>query len=113
MAELFGKEGIDERNVVVHAASFENLFASETEADVPFAFADVIVALVVVLAEFAFIPAILDILPELEPQPVGMDLSGMRGNRAGVVIAEVDRFRIAQPALRPGLRVPIDALARI
>ena len=94
MAELFGEEGIDERDVVVHAARFENLFASETEADVPLAFADVIVALVVVLAEFAFIPTILDVFPELEPQPVRIDLSGMRGNRAGVVIGKVDHFRI-------------------
>src|SRR5262245_55110502 len=55
VAKLFGKESIDERDVVVDSPGFEDFFSSETEADIPFTFGDVIVTIVVILTEFAFI----------------------------------------------------------
>src|SRR5438874_10071791 len=90
VAELFGEERIDERDVVVHAAGLENLLAAEAEADIPLTFADVVIAFVVVLAELAFVPAVFDVFPELETQPVRIDLSRMGGNGTGMMIGEVD-----------------------
>ena len=107
VAELFGEESIDESDVVMHPAGFENLFAAEAEAEIPLAFRAVIVALVVILSKFAFVPTIFDVLPKLKSQPVRIDLSRMRGNGPGVMIGKVDHFRIIQRALGHDFRVPI------
>src|SRR6266850_1702751 len=80
MAELFGKESVDECDVVVYAARLEDFLAPKTQADIPLALADVVIAIVVILAEFSFVPPVFNILPQLETQPVGIDLSGMRGD---------------------------------
>ena len=63
VAELFGEERIDERDVVVDPPRFENLLAAEAQADVPLALGVVVVAFVVILAELAFVPAVFDVFP--------------------------------------------------
>ena len=78
VAELFGEERIDERDVVVNPACFEDLLASEAQSEVPFALRDVVVAFVVILAELAAVPAVFDVFPQLEAELVGIDLAGMQ-----------------------------------
>src|SRR5215831_16202051 len=70
MAELFGEERINERDVVVHTPRFEDLFTAESQAEIPFAFRNVVVALFIVLAELATVPAIFNVFPQLKSQPV-------------------------------------------
>ena len=94
MTELFSEERVDERDVIVDAPRFENLLAAQAKSGVPFTFRDVVVTLVEILAEFPFIPAIFNVLPQLETQPVRVDLSRMGGDRPGMMIREVDHFGI-------------------
>src|SRR5215471_17057206 len=63
MAELFGKEGVDKCDVVVNASRFEDLFAAESQAKIPFPFRNVVVAFLVILTELAAIPPVLDVFP--------------------------------------------------
>jgi len=82
MAELFGEKRVDECDVVVDAARLEDFLAAETQGHVPLTLADVVIALVVIFAEFSFVPPVFYIFPQLETQPVGIDLSWMRGDGA-------------------------------
>src|ERR1051326_6236517 len=57
VTELFREERVDERDVIVDAPRFENLLAAQAKSGVPLAFRDVVVTLVVILAELSLIPA--------------------------------------------------------
>src|SRR5438132_2286769 len=63
--EVGGEELVDEGDVVVVSADFEDLLATEAELLVPGSAGAKIVALVVFLTEPTLVPALLDMTPEL------------------------------------------------
>src|SRR5688572_23211969 len=63
VAELLGEEGIDEGDVVVDAASLENLVPAESRMAIPVSLGCPVFTLVVFFAELALVPSILDVLP--------------------------------------------------
>src|SRR5205814_217563 len=56
VAELFSEERVNERDVIVHTPRFKNLFAAEPQACIPLALGDIVIALVIILAEFSTVP---------------------------------------------------------
>src|SRR5205814_5754802 len=85
-AELFGEELVDEGDVVVQLAHFEDLAAAEAEAAVPVAPRGHVVALFPFFAEAALVPAVLDVAVQLDAELVGVQLSGRRRGDAGGVV---------------------------
>ena len=73
LAELLGHEGVDEGDVVVDLPHLEDLLPAQAELAVPAALGLEVVALVVVLAELALVPAVLDLAEELDADLVGVD----------------------------------------
>ena len=72
---------------------------------------DVVVAVVVVFAELAFVPAVFDVFPQLEPEPVRIDLSRMRRDGAGMMVGKIDHLGVVQRAFGHDLRVPVSGPA--
>src|SRR3954465_6548906 len=105
--EVGGEELVDEGDVVVVLADLEDLFAPEPELLVPRAARAQVVALVVLLAEPALVPAVLDMPPELDAELVRVDGAGARSHRAGVVIGVVDDLAVLERASGHDRRVPI------
>src|ERR1051326_4955968 len=107
VAKLFGKKRIDKRNVVVNAAGLENFLPAEAQLHIPFTLCDVVITLIVVLAELSSVPPVFDVFPQLETQTVWIDLAGVSGNSAGVMIGEVDNFGVIQHTFGHDLCVPV------
>src|SRR5689334_24901765 len=72
-AELWRQEGVDEGDVVVDAADLEDLLPPQPEFLVPLAPPVEVVAVVVLLAELAGVPAVLDVAEQLDADLVGVE----------------------------------------
>src|SRR4030095_98360 len=75
VAELFSEERVDESNIVMDATGLENLFPAQSQTEIPLSLRNVVVAFIVVLTEFSTIPAVFNVLPEFETEPVWVDLA--------------------------------------
>src|SRR5262245_3356186 len=106
VAKLLSKEGVKERDVVVNAPRFEDLFSSEPDVVIPLALFDPVFTIVVLFAEFASIPSVFNVFPELKAKLVRIDLTGMHGHGARMMIGEVDDFGVIERALGHDFRVP-------
>ena len=67
LAKFLVHEAIDKCHIVVELSHFEDLLAPQSQLFVPVRFSTMLVAFIVVLAEFAFVPAVFDIAVELDP----------------------------------------------
>src|SRR5439155_747169 len=105
--EIGGEEFIDEGDVVVVLADFEDLLAAQAQLLVPGSAGAEIVALVVFLAEATAVPAVLDETPELYAELVRIDGAGPRSHGAGVVVGVVDDLAVLEGASRHDRRVPV------
>src|ERR671937_1239989 len=105
--EVGGEELVDEGDVVVVLADFEDLLAAQAELLVPGAAGAQVVGLVVFLAEAATVPAVLDETPELDPELVRIDGAGARPHGARVVVCVVDDLAVLEGAGRHDRRVPV------
>src|SRR5207253_1081631 len=74
--ELGGHELVDEVDVVVDAADLEDLLAAQAEALVTALFLAEVVGLLVLLAELALVPAVLDVAEELDADLVRVEAAG-------------------------------------
>src|SRR5712664_3454893 len=121
--EVGGEELVDEGDVVVVLAHLEDLLPAQAQLLVPRAAGAQVVALVVLLAEAALVPALLDVAPELDAQLVRVDGAGARSHGSGVVVGVVDDLAVLEGASghdggvpvrvvvdEPGRRVPMRLL---
>src|SRR5436190_16480592 len=105
--EVRGEEFVDEGDVVVVLAYLEHLLPAQAQLLVPRAAGAQVVALVVLLAEAALVPALLDVAPELDAQLVRIDGAGARSHRSRVVVGVVDDLAVLEGASGHDGGVPV------
>src|SRR5882672_8969237 len=105
--EVGGEELVDEGDVVVVLAHFEDLLAPQAQLLVPGAARAQVVALVVFLAEPPLVPALLDMSPELDPELVGIDGARSRPHGPGMVVGVVDDLAVLEGASGHDRGVPV------
>src|SRR5712664_1333114 len=105
--EVGGEELVDEGHVVVVLAHLEDLLPAQAQLLVPSAAGAQVVALVVLLAEPALVPALLDVAPELDAQLVRVDGARARSHGSGVVVGVVDDLAVLECASGHDGGVPV------
>src|SRR5437588_5873007 len=106
-AKLRRQKGVDKGNIVMDAADLKDFFPAQAELLIPFAPFLQIVAVVVVLAELAGVPALLDIAKKLDAELVGVKSATVGGHGPGVVVRIVNQLRWSQGLLRQDGGVPV------
>ena len=94
--------------IVVNPPDFEDLFATQASARIPFSFRGQVVAIFVLAPEAAAIPAIFDIAEQLNAQLVGIQSSRRTGQCSGRVIGIADDVAaVADPVSSHDGGVPV------
>ena len=107
LAEVLGQELVHKADVVVDAPHLENLLPAQPQLQVPRRLACAVVALVVLAAKAALVPAFLNVSQQLQPQLVGIKLAGVHGDGAGVVVGVVNDLGVRQDATGHDGAVPV------
>src|SRR5262249_16152281 len=72
-AKFFGEKLVDESDVIIELAHFENLFAPEAEALVPRAPRSHVLAVIPLFAEATFVPPLFNVAIELDAEFVRVE----------------------------------------
>src|SRR5213075_1235778 len=80
---------------------------AEARAQIPALLAGDVVAVGPLLAEATLVPALLDVLEELDAQLVGVESAGAGRDDARVCVGEVDDLGVLAGELGHDLRVPV------
>src|SRR5439155_18086253 len=105
--EIGSEELVDEGDVVIVFAHFEDLLPAETELAIPGAAGAQVVALVVFLAEAALVPTLFDVPPQLDAELVRIDRAGPGPHGARMVICVIDDLRVLQGPRGHDRAVPV------
>src|SRR5260370_18286255 len=105
--KIGGQKLVDEGDVAIESAHFEDLFLPKTEAQVPILLRLEIITLFPLLAELAAVPALLDVAKQLDPELIGVEAPATRSEHPRRVVRVVDDLTRVQDTLGHKARMPI------
>ena len=105
-AEVFRQKCIQERHIVIDAANLKDLLSSEPKLLIPVLSLLEIGALLPFFTELTLVPTLFDFPEQLDAELVGIEAAWLHGDRAGVVICEVDDLGVPHGSLRHDGGVP-------
>ena len=88
--EFRSQERVNEGNIIMNSTHFKDLLSSQTQVNIPFPLPVEIVTFVIFLAEFAGIPAVLDVAQQLQAEFVRIDPRAVHRHRSRMMIRKID-----------------------